>query len=137
MKQHLALRVALLTGFVCVTAIATRGGPPYEISRRTADGGGSTISGGGYELSGTIGQPDAGHLFGAGLELSGGFWFPGAAGDTNEDGLVDGIDFASFWVCLGGPGVTPEPNCAAFDFNRDGSVDLVDLRSFQLASTGP
>jgi len=46
----------------------------YDLTWRTADGGGGISSGGRYTVYDTIGQPDAGDLHGGAYVLSGGFW---------------------------------------------------------------
>jgi RHS repeat-associated protein len=68
-------RLIAVTGIICAaTALAYLGGG-YDLTWRTIDAGGVTLStGGGYELSATVGQPDAGMATGGGFELAFGFW---------------------------------------------------------------
>lgn len=110
----------------------------FEISRYSIDGGGAMRSSAGdFELSGTIGQPDAGTMNGGTFELTGGFWFPLDAGDGNEDGVIDLIDYRAFQNCLNGPsGGSPDAACAVFDVNRNGTVDLYDFYMTQTTFTG-
>lgn len=62
---------------------------------------------------------------------------PIPVGDIDQDGDVDGADFALFAVCLAGPdvlapppGATPEQFARA-DLDGDGDVDVVDFAEFQ------
>jgi len=66
----LVVLVSALTGSVFAQI-----GDGYDLSWRTVDGGGITLSfGGGYSLGSAIGQPDAGSLSGGEYALAGGFW---------------------------------------------------------------
>lgn len=135
--MHLTRIAGLLSALVLalgLTAVAQE----YEISRSTIDGGGVMHSTGGeFELSGTVGQPDAGTMTGGEFELNGGFWFPLAAGDCDEDGLVQLLDVDEFNACMTGPnGAAPVGSCRCFDVNRDSLVDLGDFGIVQSAYTG-
>ena len=68
--------------------------------------------------------------------MNGGFWFPVTPGDSNEDGLVTLVDYASLAQCMSGPDATIEPGCENFDLNNDGTIDMADGRLFQLGFTG-
>ncbi len=61
-----------------------------------------------------------------------------AAGDYNNDGIIDAVDFAVLTGLLAGPGYPPaasDEQCTAFalqvlDFDGDGDVDLLDFAAF-------
>jgi hypothetical protein len=133
-----ARRIASLLAALVLTVGLTAVAQEYEITRSTIDGGGVMRSAGGeFELSGTIGQPDAGTMTGGAFELNGGFWFPLAAGDCDEDGLVQLLDVDEFNACLNGPdGAPPDGDCRCFDVNRDSVVDLGDFHIVQSVYTG-
>jgi hypothetical protein len=115
-----------------VFAVVAAGGPEYELSRFTIDGGGVMRStGGDFELSGTIGQPDAGSLTGGDVEVTGGFWFSLTPADCNEDGFVNSVDHAAFTQCVGGPDVAATAGCECFDVDASGTVDLRDFAAIQ------
>ena len=77
-RRHFLLGVSLLLLVLTVPVLAQSGGP-YDLSRFTV-GGGGTSSGGDYALSGAAGQTDAGVvLTGGDYTLAGGFWGGGAA----------------------------------------------------------
>ena len=114
------------------------GGPNYDLSRNSIDGGGVMRSTGDeFELSGSIGQPDAGTMTGGGFELAGGFWFGLAPADCNEDGLVSLFDHETFTSCLLGPsgGIGASP-CPFFDVDGDGDITLRDYAQLQVGFTG-
>ncbi|MGB0715393.1 MAG: hypothetical protein ACPGXK_05915 [Phycisphaerae bacterium] len=80
------------------------------------------------------------------IELQGGTWGidnvrleaqPDAIiiGDTDQDGDVDLIDYASWQDCLYGPDILIVGSCENRDFNDDQSVDLYDYAIFQSALT--
>ncbi|MCH9001107.1 MAG: hypothetical protein IIC02_00915, partial [Planctomycetes bacterium] len=100
------------------------GGPDYDLSRNSIDGGGKISStGGGFELSATVGQADAGVSSGGGFQLTGGFWFEQPPGDCNATGIADLLDHADFADCLTGPGGgLPMPDCNCFDVDGDGAA---------------
>ena len=53
-------------------------------------------------------------------------------GDHNDDGTVDGDDFAEFPACMTGPGGGPVASgCAVFDFDDNSKIDLLDFAAFQ------
>ena len=115
-----------------------KGGPDYDLSRNSIDGGGVMRSTGEeYELSGTIGQPDAGVMEGGGFTLSGGFWFELIPTDCNEDGLISLFDHETFISCLLGPGggIDAGP-CRCFDVDRDSDITLNDYAQLQAEFTG-
>ena len=115
-----------------------QGGPDYDLSRNSIDGGGVMRSTGEeYELSGTIGQPDAGVMEGGGFTLSGGFWFELVPTDCNEDGLISLFDHETFISCLLGPGggIDAGP-CPCFDVDRDSDITLNDYAQLQAEFTG-
>jgi hypothetical protein len=96
------------------------GGPDYDLSWNTVDGGGGTSTGGTFELAGTIGQPDAGGpLTGGNFELVGGFWpgvgtaGPSCEGDTNNSGAVDVDDLVAVILGWGGCAGCPPAHCAS------------------------
>lgn len=149
--SHNLGRVGILLSALCLGLLAFGqgyhtsrgiGGPDYDLTWHTIDGGGVMRSmGGDFELSGTIGQPDAGPgatgMTGGDFTLTGGFWFALAAGDCNTDGGVNLFDYDSFQACLAGPGGgLPTSECACFDINRDGTVDLQDFAQFQIGFSG-
>ena len=58
-------------------------------------------------------------------------------GDHNDDGTVDGDDFAQFPACMTGPGGGPVASgCAVFDFELDDDVDVADFGAFQQVFSG-
>lgn len=64
--------------------------------------------------------------------------------DADDDGDIDGDDYARFADCLNGPNVAPVPTTVsveqclvAFDRDSDGDVDTSDFDDFQLIFTGP
>jgi hypothetical protein len=102
----------------------------FDLSWRTADGGGGTSTGGGFEISGTIGQPDASatSLTGGEFSVSGGFWSgtvePGVTCPADvalpHNGLVDIDDLVvviTNWNSAGGQA----------DVNHDLIVNIDDL----------
>ena len=127
---------------LCVVAmpVAWAGGPSgggFELTRTTIDGGGQMRATGlDFEVSGTIGQPDAGLMSGGGLSLAGGFWIEIPAGDCEDDGDVDLLDYAGFESCLTGPNGNVASECRCYDINGSGSVDLADFALAQLTHTG-
>ena len=118
---------------VAVVVGAVGGGPEFDLSWHTIDGGGVMRStGGDFELSGTIGQPDAGAMSGGDFTLTGGFWFEVLPSDCNEDGVVSLLDYDTFQTCLTGPGGGPlPPGCNCYDFDGDGVVTLLDFATMQ------
>src|SRR3990172_5053935 len=127
-------RTAMGVGAVGVIAtvaavVGAGGGPDFDLSWHTIDGGGVMRStGGDFELSGTIGQPDAGAMSGGNFTLTGGFWFEVIASDCNEDGVVNLFDYDTFQTCLTGPGGGPLPaGCDCYDLDGDGVVTLEDF----------
>lgn len=57
--------------------------------------------------------------------------------DADEDGDVDGVDYADFWSCFEGPDVAyTDPDCAVFDTDRSDTVDLRDAAELQRRFTG-
>jgi hypothetical protein len=63
---------------------------------------------------------------------------PALPHDSDFDGDIDLIDFASFQLCFTGPGVAVLPSaCEPFDADEDHDVDLSDFGTFQLSFTGP
>ncbi|HWL95106.1 MAG TPA: hypothetical protein VNT79_16420 [Phycisphaerae bacterium] len=79
----------------------------FDLSWFTIDGGGGYSAGGSFKLEGTIGQPDAGPsagaMIGGTFELVGGLWplttVCNCPGDTNGDGVRDGLDIQTFVHC--------------------------------------
>lgn len=65
------------------------------------------------------------------------------AGDFDNDGDVDGSDYAVFADCMNGPiGGAPPPGCSQADFdeadlNNDNAVDLSDVAIFTTLFEGP
>ncbi len=64
--------------------------------------------------------------------------------DADDDGDIDGDDYAVFWDCLSGPNIAPVPTTVsveqclvAFDRDSDGDVDTRDFDDFQAIFTGP
>ena len=116
----------------------TAGGPTFEMTRSTIDGGGVMRStGGDFELSGTIGQHDAGTMSAGEFELTGGFWFGLAPTDCNDDGIVSLLDHETLAACLLGPdgGIDASP-CPCFDVDADGDITLHDYAQLQAGFTG-
>ena len=132
--------LASLLGGLSLVAVAAAGGGGGDltVTRATVDCGGvMRSSGGDLELSGTVGQPDAGFLAGGDFELTGGFWFRIAAGDHNDDGLVNLNDYSAFEGCMTGPeGDAPPTGCESFDVDHSGAVDLADFAKVQTTFTG-
>jgi hypothetical protein len=61
---------------------------------------------------------------------------PDIDGDCNEDGVVDGEDFAVVAGCFTGPGGGPvEDTCQCGDLDADTDVDLADFAMFQALPT--
>jgi hypothetical protein len=139
-RRYKVLKVVMIPTIVIVGSVAAAGGGggDFTVTRSTIDGGGVMRSGGeGFELSGTIGQPDAGFLAGGDFELTGGFWFRIAAGDHDDDGLVDLDDYDAFEGCMTGPdGAAPPTSCEPFDVDHSGAVDLADFATVQTTFTG-
>ena len=102
MKTHQTklAAAALITFAATAFGMANFGGPSYDMSWFTIDGGGGTSTGGSYSLSGTIGQHDAGGpLTGGSYSLSGGFW----AGAGPSESLATLLSIStSFGTELGG-----------------------------------
>src|SRR3990172_7296677 len=123
----------VLAAAIAVVVAAGAGGPEFDLSWYTIDGGGEMRStGGDFELSGTIGQPDAGAMSGGDFTLTGGFWFEVIASDCNEDGVVNLFDYDTFQTCVTGPGGGPLPaGCNCYDFDGDGRVTLQDFATMQ------
>ncbi len=58
--------------------------------------------------------------------------FDPRSGDFDQDGDVDGEDYAHFQACHGGPSYAPvEPACGDADLDRDLDVDLADWARFE------
>ncbi len=154
MNRRMHVSIALGIALTSLTAVAAPmlGGPQYDISWFTIDGGGGTSTGGGFSLSGTIGQPDAGVMSGGNFTLVGGFWAGGSIpqincpGDTvtsatfspPPDGQIDAADLA---FLLGAWGANPGSpadivTSATFAPPPDGVVDAADL-AFLLGGWGP
>ncbi|MCH8150004.1 MAG: DM13 domain-containing protein [Planctomycetes bacterium] len=64
--------------------------------------------------------------------------------DADDDGDIDGDDYAMFWDCLSGPNIAPVPTTVSveqclisFDRDSDGDVDTSDFDDFQAIFTGP
>ena len=66
---------------------------------------------------------------------------PGASnvmvpGDTDDDGVLEPLDYAALAQCLAGPGVDPAPTCGVCidgDLDDDGDSDMADFAVFQAA----
>ncbi|MBP7934868.1 MAG: hypothetical protein KA354_09515 [Phycisphaerae bacterium] len=56
--------------------------------------------------------------------------------DLNLDGYVNGLDFALFFPCAGGPAVPVTEACSIADFDGDKDVDQVDLGIYQWCFSG-
>lgn len=129
-------------------AFAGGGMAGSEITTHTVDAGGGTmgVASAGIVLSGTTGQPDAGPngqvLTGGDIRLIGGFWATSSsntsatAGDCDNDGDIDLIDFGQFQLCYTGSGGSLDSGCQCADFDGDGDCDLIDFGAFQIAFTG-
>ncbi|MCP4250056.1 MAG: hypothetical protein GY778_23690 [bacterium] len=61
---------------------------------------------------------------------------PPLTGDFDEDGDVDGFDYAFLAGCFAGPGTAPSFGCEPCDVDADIDVDLADVGAFQVAFTG-
>lgn len=121
----------ILIALTAVAALAQN----YDLSWRTIDGGGTTFStGGAFSLGATIGQHDAGPsngaMTGGPFTLVGGFW-PAAVstcvcpGDTNFDGLRNGLDIQTMVDCLlyGG-------NCPCAELDGSWGLTIADVQGF-------
>jgi len=58
-------------------------------------------------------------------------------GDFDGDSDVDQEDFGRFQVCLGQPGIPPQPGCEDADLDADQDVDENDFSVFQACLSGP
>jgi len=58
-------------------------------------------------------------------------------GDFDRDGDVDIADFGHLQVCLGGPGVAPQPECQDARLDADSDVDDNDVTVFHWCLSGP
>ena len=56
---------------------------------------------------------------------------PPLFGDFDQDGDVDGADWATLAACAGCPGSPVSPDCAACDLDLDGDVDVSDAAMLQ------
>ncbi|MGB0715492.1 MAG: DUF1800 family protein, partial [Phycisphaerae bacterium] len=61
---------------------------------------------------------------------------PGAPGDHDQDGDVDGDDFSRWLECAGRPSESPNLACFKYDYDQDFDVDLQDWRVIQVAFSG-
>ncbi|MCH8251420.1 MAG: DUF3466 family protein [Planctomycetes bacterium] len=81
---------------------------------------------------------DAGQIVGSGRHQGPrAFLMTPIDGDFDDDGDTDMADFASFQICLAGPGEPIGPGCETSDIDRDGDIDLDDFQAFGWAFTGP
>ncbi len=55
-------------------------------------------------------------------------------GDCNCDGVIDGVDHATFVTCVQGPAWPEDADCRCADMDTDGDVDLADFAAYQLLS---
>ncbi|NOT02273.1 MAG: hypothetical protein HOP29_16830 [Phycisphaerales bacterium] len=60
---------------------------------------------------------------------------PLTLGDGDDDGDVDGDDFAEFEICFTGAGGSVPADCAVYDFDGDDDVDCHDHLAFAMAWT--
>lgn len=124
------VRMIAAVGCGVLLPVAMAGGPSYDITSFTVDGGGGTSSGTGFVLSGTAGQSDATAvtLTGDGFALTGGFW-PAASsvvacvGDVTGDGVTNLADLGTLF---GNWNQVVPPNTGG-DLTGDGVVNLADL----------
>ncbi|MFH1107874.1 MAG: dockerin type I domain-containing protein [Planctomycetota bacterium] len=137
-QQRIRMLMLAAAALGAPVILAVAGGPTYDLTWRTIDGGGVMRStGGDFELSGTIGQPDAGAMSGGNFTLTGGFWFEVIPSDCNEDGVVNLFDYDTFQTCLTGPGGGPLPaGCNCYDFDGDGKITLLDFATVQAMFNG-
>jgi hypothetical protein len=56
---------------------------------------------------------------------------PPAAGDFNDDGVVDLDDFSILAGCMSGPGTAYDGGCGSADMDGEGTIDLSDFVAFQ------
>ncbi len=62
---------------------------------------------------------------------------PPAAGDADQNGVLDLNDYAEMFACTGGPGISPSSDdCTVFDIDWDDDVDLLDLGWLQVLFGG-
>jgi hypothetical protein len=59
-----------------------------------------------------------------------------AAGDADNDGDIDGVDYSDFLDCESAPGSALQAGCEPFDFDQDGDSDFADFQMFQQNFTG-
>jgi hypothetical protein len=140
-KTRLSIPMLLLALVALATmgahSFPLAGGPTFDLSWHTVDGGGGTSYGGALELSGTIGQPDTGAVMtGEDFELTGGFWAapesvgPTCPEDLNGDDVVNVFDLLELLSAWGTCAGCPE------DFNGDDVVNVFDLLAL-LSAWGP
>lgn len=73
--------------------------------------------------------------YAAGLKLA--RVIPDLDGDCNQDGVVDGDDFALIAVCFAGPDSGPlGEGCQCGDLDDDGDIDLADIAALQTLPQG-
>ena len=85
----------------------------------TGDASGASIVRQDFSALGDFTEPPRGYYF-----------------DADLDNDIDIADYAAFYGCMAGPGVSVSGSCALHDFERDDDVDLRDFKYFQMSHAG-
>ena len=85
----------------------------------TGDASGASIVRQDFSALGDFTEPPRGYYF-----------------DADLDNDIDIADYAAFYGCMAGPGVSVSGSCALHDFERNDDVDLRDFKYFQMSYAG-